>query len=130
MLLRVPKRGWMPPVTNSSPSWAERRSVVPASPPGPAAKTMWSRRMVDSDPARFAPRHRGVPISTWWKAGRSGGSWWRRVQGQRGAGPQVGLAGPGEHVVRRLAHQREQLGRVADEDRLGAHVGLGVARAV
>ena len=42
----------------------------------------------------------------------------------------MGLAGPGEHVVRRLAHQREQLGRVADEDRLGAHVGLGVARAV
>ena len=52
------------------------------------------------------------------------------MQGERRAGAQVPLAGGCQHVVRRLPHERHELHRVGQVDRLGADVGLGVARAV
>ena len=64
-----PRRSW-----NFSPSRPESRSVVPASPPGPAAKTRWSRRMVDCDPALRGSGHRGRAN------GRSGASTGRIAQ--------------------------------------------------
>src|SRR6478735_5615015 len=118
MALRVPNRGWMPPVTNCSPSSGASREVVPTSPPGPAANTMWSRRIVDSHPARIRAGHRG--------SGRGRGG----VQGERRTRAQVGLAPAGQDVVPRLPHQRDQLGGVGLVDGLGADVRLGVARAV
>ena len=53
-----------------------------------------------------------------------------RVQRERRARAQVGLAAAGQHVVRRLAHQLDQLGGVGQVDRLDADVRLGVAGAV
>ena len=119
--LRVPKRGCTPPVANGSPRSAESRCDVPASPPGPAAKTMWSKRMVDSHPTAIGMEHRGRRSAR----GRRG-----RVQRERRPGAQVRLARRGQHVVRRLPHQGDQLGGVGDVDRLDADMGLGVAGAV
>src|SRR4051812_2115907 len=44
-MLRVPKRGWMPPSLKFRPSNPPMRWAVPASPSGPAAYDRWSRRM-------------------------------------------------------------------------------------
>src|SRR3954462_9588683 len=118
MALRVPNRGWMPPVTNCSPSSGASREVVPTSPPGPAANTMWSRRMVDSHPARICVGHRG--------SGRRR----RGVQREGRTRAQMGLAPGGQYVVPGLSHQRDQLGGAGLVDGLGADVRLGVARAV
>src|SRR4051794_25656321 len=52
------------------------------------------------------------------------------MQGELRPRPQVRLAAGGEHVVRRLAHERDQLRGAGQVDRLGSDVGLGVARAV
>ena len=101
-------------------------AVVPASPPGPAAKTMWSRRMVDSHPTRDRRRTPGVGSARRQVERRRRG----RVQRERRPRAQVRLARRRQHVVRRLPHQRDQLGGVGEVDRLGADVGLGVARAV
>src|SRR6266545_2768319 len=45
-MLRVPKRGWMPPSSNCRPRSPPMRSAVLARPSGPAAKERWSRRML------------------------------------------------------------------------------------
>src|SRR4051794_10214701 len=59
-MLRVPKRGWMPPSTKSSPSRAPSRWAVPRSPSGPAAYETWSRRIRSILTTSRARRHTGV----------------------------------------------------------------------
>ena len=124
--MRVPNRGWTPPVANSSPSSAERREVVPASPPGPAAKTMWSRRMVDSHPTRMRVGHRGrgrCPASI--SAGRG------RVQRECRSRTQVGLAAaPPARRTPAAPSARSARWRWRGRRGSRADVRLGVARAV
>ena len=86
--------------------------------------------MLDSHPSRIGAGHRGSRRSPARPHAVSAGAGRRRVQRERRARAQVGFARRRQHVVRRLAHQCDQLGRVGEVDRLDADVGLGVARAV
>ncbi len=45
-MLRVPKRGWIPPSLKGSPKSSPSRRAVPPSPSGPAAYERWSKRML------------------------------------------------------------------------------------
>src|SRR6478735_11284599 len=144
-MLRVPKRGWTPPSTNSLPSSPPSRWAVLARPSGPAAKERWSRRMprfcacgyrhptpgsgfldVEMNPC---PRRSGSAARVC--AGRQRASARiGRVQRGRRARPHVRVAVAHQLVVRRLPHEGDQLGLVGDVDGLDGDVRLGVAGAV
>ena len=64
-MLRVPKRGWMPPSRNSSPSSAPIRAAVLLRPSGPAAYETWSRRIASILTTRAARLDTGVALGRW-----------------------------------------------------------------
>src|SRR5690349_8292290 len=45
-MLRVPNRGWTPPLTHATPMESLSLAAVTARPPGSAAYETWSRRMI------------------------------------------------------------------------------------
>src|SRR3954447_1942532 len=106
-------RSWRSAATRSSS--APSRTAPPATPArSPATsrcRRTWPRGSRPDPHVRIAPRI-------------------RRVQRQTGPRGQVGLAVADQFVVRRLTHQLDQLGTVAEVDRLVGDVRLGVPRAV
>src|SRR5690242_493338 len=61
-MLRVPKRGWMPPSRNSSPRSSPSRAAVLARPSGPAAYETWSKRMASILTIRASGADTGVAL--------------------------------------------------------------------